>query len=160
MLPILLLGVCERAAASEFDSFAGAIVSVLAAVTTVAAAGDGAPCASVARSMSSTWSDEATRTALPSITSSLGVTCDAPFKVLSLAAGLAEACFFAAGGRFCFRLARIRGLQEMHQLANRFRCGLRHALTAKQSTNEQAANRGARNDANYPHCILRVQIAI
>jgi hypothetical protein len=40
MLPILVLGVCEKAAAPEFDLSAGAIVSVPAAVTTVAAAGD------------------------------------------------------------------------------------------------------------------------
>ena len=60
ILPILLLGVCERAAAApEFDSSAGAIVSVLAAVTTVAASLASAPCASVARSMSLAWSGEA-----------------------------------------------------------------------------------------------------
>jgi hypothetical protein len=45
ILPILLLGVCATAAAPEFDLSAGAIVSVLAAVTTVAAA-DGASLAS------------------------------------------------------------------------------------------------------------------
>jgi hypothetical protein len=45
-------------------------------------------------------------------------------------------------------------MQELYQLANRIRaCGLRHALTAKQSTNEQAADRGAGNDANTWHCI-------
>ena len=74
---------------------------VLAAVTTVAAAGDAslasAPCASVARSMSLAWSGEATRTALPPITSSLGgaVTCGASFEMFSLDAGLVEARFFA-----------------------------------------------------------------
>ena len=47
MLPILLLGVCETTAAPEFDLSAGAIVSVLAAVTTVAAA-DGASLAQYA----------------------------------------------------------------------------------------------------------------
>src|SRR4029077_8236020 len=103
ILPILLLGVCATAAAPEFDLSAGAIVSVLAAVTTVAAA-DGAslasaPSALAARSMSLASFGEAARMASPSITSPLGgaVTCGAPFKMLSLAAGLVEARFFAAG---------------------------------------------------------------
>jgi hypothetical protein len=51
----------------------------------------------VARSMSLAWSGEATRTALPPITSSLGgaVTCGASFEMFSLDAGLVEARFFA-----------------------------------------------------------------
>ena len=69
---ILLLDVCETAAASEF---AGAIVSMLPAVTMVAA-GDGAsvagaPCV-LAGSMPLVWSGEATRTVPPSITRPLG----------------------------------------------------------------------------------------
>jgi hypothetical protein len=97
MLPILLLGVCETAAAPEFDLSAGAIASVLAAFWTVAAADSAslasAPCALAARSMSLASFGEATCLVSPSITSSLGgaVTCGAPFKVLSLAAGLVEA---------------------------------------------------------------------
>ena len=102
-LPILLLGVCDTAAASKFDLSAGAIVSVVAAFTMVAAAGDAslasAPCALAVRSMSSASFGEATRMASPSNTSSLGsaATCGAPFKVASLLAGLVEARFFAAG---------------------------------------------------------------
>ena len=59
----------------------------------------GAPSALAARSMSLASFGEAARMASPSITSPLGgaVTCGAPFKVLSLAAGLVEARFFAAG---------------------------------------------------------------
>ena len=57
--------------------------------------------------------------------------------------------------RFCFGLARV---QEMYKLANRVRaCGLRHALTIKQSTNEQAAKRGAGNDPSTRHCFPRMQ---
>ncbi len=65
MVPILLLGVCETAAAPEFDLSAGAIVSVPAADMTVAAAGDASlaavPCALAARSRSLASSGEATR---------------------------------------------------------------------------------------------------
>jgi hypothetical protein len=85
ILPILLLGVSEMAAASEF---AGAIVSALTAVTMVAAGDDaslaGAPCALAARSISLLSSGKATRTVSPSITSLFAVTCGAPFEVLSL----------------------------------------------------------------------------
>src|SRR4029077_4303399 len=53
MVPRLLRGICETAAAPEFDLSAGAIVSVPVAVTAVTAAGDASlvsvPCASAAR---------------------------------------------------------------------------------------------------------------
>ena len=94
---ILLLDVCETATASEF---AGAIVSILAAVTMVAAVDDasvaGAPCV-LAGSMPLVSSGEATRTVSPSVTRSFAVTCGAPFEAFSLDAVLAEARFFAAG---------------------------------------------------------------
>jgi hypothetical protein len=92
MLP---LDVCETAAASEF---AGAIVSMLAAVTMVAAGDDasvaGAPCV-LAGSMPLASSGEANRAVSPSITRSFAVTCGAPFEVLSLDVGLVEARIFA-----------------------------------------------------------------
>jgi hypothetical protein len=48
----------------------------------------------------------------------------------------------------------MHGLRELHRLADRFRArGLRHALAAKQTTNEQEANGGSGNDANTRHCI-------
>src|SRR5215472_4993884 len=98
MLPILLLGVCETTAASEFDLSAGAIVSGPTAFMTVAAANGASlssvPCALAATSMSLTSLNEAIRVASPSITSSLGVNSGAPFEVPSLDAGLVEAGLF------------------------------------------------------------------
>jgi hypothetical protein len=97
ILSMLLLDICETAAASEF---AGAIVSMLAAVTMVAAGDDasvaGAPCV-LAGSMPLVSSGEANRAVSPSITRSFAVTRGAPFEVLSLDVGLVEARFFAAG---------------------------------------------------------------
>src|SRR6516225_351966 len=99
IVPIPLLGAAAKAAAREFDLSASASVSVPAAVTTVAAAGDAslaaAPFSLAAMSRSLASSGETTLTVSPSTISSFAVTC--AFKVLSLAAGLVEARFFAAG---------------------------------------------------------------